>query len=96
LSESEIAEAAIRIINNAGVSGALFSPSSAAPTPSKLGASVNHRGAYATVALTANRVGRKGVANLLLLLETSVADKVPALISTGSFPDAMAVSTAAR
>jgi vacuolar protein sorting-associated protein 16 len=32
----------------------------------------------------------------LLMLETSVADKVPALISTGSYADAIAVATSAR
>jgi hypothetical protein len=30
------------------------------------------------------------------MLESSVADKVPALISTGNFADAMAVATASR
>lgn len=55
-----------------------------------------HRGAYSTVAMAANKAGRQGVANLLLLLETSVADKVPALLSTGAYADAMAVATQAR
>jgi len=55
-----------------------------------------NRGGYATVALTANKMQRPGVANLLLILESSVADKVPALISTGSYSDAMAVATASR
>jgi hypothetical protein len=55
-----------------------------------------NRGGYATVAMAANKAGRPGVANLLLMLETSVADKVPALISTGSYADAIAVATAAR
>lgn len=54
------------------------------------------RGGYATVAMAANKVGRPGVANLLLMLETSVADKVPALLSTGSYADAVAVATTAR
>jgi hypothetical protein len=53
-------------------------------------------GGYASVALAAGKAGRPGVANLLLMLESSVADKVPALISTGAFADAMAVSTSAR
>ena len=54
------------------------------------------RGGFATVAMAANKAGRPGVANLLLMLETSVADKVPALISTGSYSDAVAVATTAR
>lgn len=53
-----------------------------------------NRGGYAAVAMTAK--DRPGVANLLLMMETSVADKVPALISTGSYADAIAVATAAR
>ena len=55
-----------------------------------------YRGAYSTVALAATKAGRPGVANLLLLLESSVPDKVPALISNGSYVDAMAVATFAR
>jgi vacuolar protein sorting-associated protein 16 len=55
-----------------------------------------HSGGFAAVALAANKAGRPGVANLLLKLETSVADKVPALISTGNFEDAVAVATKAR
>mmetsp|Transcript_25076 Transcript_25076/g.46768 ORF Transcript_25076/g.46768 Transcript_25076/m.46768 type:complete len:340 (+) Transcript_25076:3-1022(+) len=46
--------------------------------------------------MAANSAGRPGVANLLLMLETSVADKVPALLSTGSYADAVAVATSAR
>ena len=60
------------------------------------GAGMNNSGGYAAVALAAGRAGRPGVANLLLMLESSVADKVPALISTGAFADAMAVATASR
>jgi hypothetical protein len=56
-------------------------------------ASMN-RGGYAAVAMTAR--DRPGVANLLLMMETSVADKVPALVSTGSYADAIAVATSAR
>ena len=54
------------------------------------------RGGFATVAMAANKAGRPGVANLLLMLETSVSDKVPALLSTGSYADAVAVATAAN
>jgi vacuolar protein sorting-associated protein 16 len=80
-SDAEIADAAIKIINEDEKENA--------------SASVN-RGGYATVALAANKAGRPGVANLLLMLESSTADKVPALISTGSYADAMAVATTAR
>eukprot|EP00543_Licmophora_paradoxa_P010410 CAMPEP_0202477846 /NCGR_PEP_ID=MMETSP1360-20130828/94152_1 /ASSEMBLY_ACC=CAM_ASM_000848 /TAXON_ID=515479 /ORGANISM="Licmophora paradoxa, Strain CCMP2313" /LENGTH=795 /DNA_ID=CAMNT_0049105103 /DNA_START=45 /DNA_END=2432 /DNA_ORIENTATION=- len=59
-------------------------------------ASTANSGGYSSVAVAAGQAGRPGVANLLLLLESSVADKVPALISTGSFADAMAVATSAR
>lgn len=54
-----------------------------------------NRGGFATVALAAAPT-RPAVANLLLLLESSVADKVPALIATGSYADAIAVATTAR
>lgn len=80
-SDAHTAEAAIQIINGNSDQNTTQSGNS---------------GAYATVALAANRAGRPGVANLLLMLETSVADKVPALIATGSFADAMAVATSAR
>jgi hypothetical protein len=96
MSDSEIAEAAIRIINGEGGPEMALSNAPQSSSSTSAAASANHRGAYATVALTANSVGRKGVANLLLMLETSVADKVPALISTGSYADAIAVATAAR
>jgi hypothetical protein len=58
--------------------------------------SVLNRGGYALVAMAANKAGRPGVANLLLMLEKSVSDKVPALISTGAYADANAVATNAR
>lgn len=57
---------------------------------------IRSRGGYATVAMTASKVGRTGVANLLLMLETSVADKIPCLIANGSYADAIAVATYAR
>ena len=82
-SDSELAEAAMSIINGGNESEL------------ERHASIN-RGGYATVAMAANKAGRTGVANLLLMLESSVADKVPALISTGSYADAMAVATGAR
>ncbi len=55
-----------------------------------------NRGAYATVALAANHAGRQGVANLLLTLETSVADKVPGLTAIGLYSDAAAVAANAK
>jgi len=55
-----------------------------------------NRGGYATVALAASKAGRQGVANLLLTLEMSVVDKVPALTEIGLFADAAAVATNAR
>ena len=50
-----------------------------------------NQGAYAVVSLAANKVGRPGVSLLLLMLETSVKEKVPALIEVGAFVDAAAV-----
>lgn len=96
LSDSEIAEAAIRVINNEDSDLAMAFPIAKTSVSAALSAAGNYRGGYATVAMAANRVGRKGVANLLLMLETSVSDKVPALISTGAYADAIAVATAAR
>jgi len=55
-----------------------------------------NRGGYAAVALAANKAGRKGVANLLLTLETSIWDKVPALTEIGLNSDAAAVAANAR
>ena len=86
LSDADTAQAAIQIINE---------ESSIDDTTSATSSSI-YRGGYATVALAANRAGRPGVANLLLMLESSVADKVPALITTGSYADAAAVATTAR
>eukprot|EP00934_Nitzschia_sp_Nitz4_P006298 Nitzschia sp. Nitz4//scaffold126_size65214//3825//7324//NITZ4_006145-RA/size65214-snap-gene-0.55-mRNA-1//-1//CDS//3329534656//6288//frame0 len=83
--DADVAQGAIQIIHGK-------SPSDPSPTTS----SSMNRGGYATVAMAANKAGRPGVANLLLVLETSVADKVPALISTGSYADAIAVATTAR
>ena len=87
ISDSEVAERAIRIINGKSSKYALNDNVSSP--------NIN-RGGYATVAQIANKHGRPGVANLLLMLESSVADKVPALISTGSYSDALAVATTAR
>jgi hypothetical protein len=83
-SDADTAQAAIQIIHDVSKD-----------VSNNASSSIN-RGGYATVALAASRAGRPGVANLLLMLESSVADKVPALISTGSYADAVAVATAAR
>ena len=86
LSDADTAEGAIRIITE----------DESGTSSSKRSLACINRGGYATVALAANKAGRPGVANLLLMLETSVADKVPALLSTGSYADAVAVATSAR
>jgi hypothetical protein len=87
LSDADVAEGVIRIITEekCGSDGA-----------SKLTSSIINRGGYATVAMASIKAGRPGVATLLLLLETSVADKVPALLSVGSYVDAVAVATSAK
>ena len=87
LSDADVAEEVIRIITEekCGSAGA-----------SKYTSSIINRGGYATVAMASTKAGRPGVASLLLLLETSVADKVPALLSLGSFSDAVAVATSAK
>jgi vacuolar protein sorting-associated protein 16 len=94
-SDAELAEAAIAIINqddeNENKDFRTTGPLSVSTATTTM-----NRGAYATVAMAASKAGRPGVANLLLLLETSVADKIPALVATGSFADAVAVATAAN
>ena len=55
-----------------------------------------NRSAYATVALAAFKADRPGVAKLLLTLESSVADKVPALTTIGLHSDAAAVAADAK
>ena len=63
---------------------------------SDVNSSIMNRGCYATVALVANKAGRQGVSNLLLTLETSVIDKVPAMANVGLHSDAATVATKAR
>lgn len=58
--------------------------------------SLMNRGGYATVALAASKAGRQGVANMLLTLESSISDKVPALTAIGMYSDAAAVASRAR
>ena len=86
-SDADVAEGVIRIIaeEKYGSEGA-----------SKYTSSIINRGGYATVAMASKQVGRPGVATLLLMLETSVADKVPALLSIGSYADAVAVAASAK
>ena len=79
-SDAETAEKALRILHGGD----------------KANPSVSYRGGYATIAMAASKAGRSGVANLLLMMETSVADKVPALLSTGAFTDVIAVATNAK
>lgn len=86
--DHETAEAAIRILNEVpsdmgGAEGGTVPPA-------------HNRGAYASVALAADRAGRSGVAKLLLMQESSTADKVPALLSIGLFADAASVAVAAK
>lgn len=85
MSDAETAQTAIRIIHEQE-----DSPDGPTRQPT------HTNGGYAPVALAANEADRPGVAALLLMLETSVAEKVPALISTGAFADAMAVATTAK
>jgi len=86
-SDADVAEGVIRIITE---------EKSGAEDASKCTSSIINRGGYATVAMAATKAGRPGVASLLLLLETSVADKVPALLKIGAYADAVAVATTAR
>ena len=86
--DHETAEAAIQILNEVpsdmgGAKGGTVPPA-------------HNRGAYASVALAANRAGRSGVAKLLLMQESSTADKVQALLSIGLFADAASVAVAAK
>jgi vacuolar protein sorting-associated protein 16 len=54
------------------------------------------RGVYATIAMSAHRAGRAKVANELLVFESSVCDKIPALMSFGNYSDAMSAAATAR
>jgi hypothetical protein len=94
LTDTETAAKAIAIINGESTNKELEDASSFLS-----GATSNtnmNRGGYAMVAMAANKVGRPEVAKLILRNETSVADKVPALIASGNFADAIAVATTER
>ncbi|KAL3808465.1 hypothetical protein ACHAXA_000878 [Cyclostephanos tholiformis] len=84
MTDSQIAEEAIRIIRGEEKNSAQPKDHTAASPPSS--------GMYASVALAAHRSGRKGVADLLIMLEQSPTDKVHALIAIGYFADAAAVA----
>lgn len=86
LSDADTAEGAIRIITE----------DENGSTSTKNTSSSINRGGFAKIAMDSMKAGRPGVANLLLMLETSVADKVPALLSAGSYSDAVAVATTAK
>jgi len=90
MTDSQIAEEAIKIIkgaeNGKGDIPRKGEPNLTPPSP----------GIYASVALAAHRAGRKGVADLLIMLEDGPADKVHALLTIGSYVDAAAVAARAR
>lgn len=80
MSDAQIAEACVQMLDD-------NNNSSKATTT---------RGVYASVALSAFQAGRPGVASLLLTLESSPTEKVPALIAIGAYADAAAVAASAR
>ena len=89
MTDSQIAEEAIRIIRGeeqTTIKHLEKDKQSSKPSP----------GMYASVALAAHRAGRRGVADLLIMLEQSPTDKVHALLSIGSYADAAAVAARAR
>ena len=90
MTDSQIAEECIQIIRGEEKSAknpAVSSTVSASPPSS---------GMYASVALAAHRAGRKGVAEILIMIEQSPADKVYALLAIGSYADAAAVACRVR
>jgi len=91
MTDSQIAEEVIRII-----SGEEKSITKLLDNNYTVTASPPSTGMYASVALAAHRSGRKGVADLLIMLEQSPADKVQALLAIGSYADAAAVSCRVR
>ncbi|KAL7538239.1 hypothetical protein ACHAXR_008390 [Thalassiosira sp. AJA248-18] len=91
MTDSQIAEEAIRIIR-----GEETSSTKLQGKKKSLSALPPSSGMYASVALAAHRAGRRGVADLLIMLEQSPADKVHALLAIGSYADAAAVACRAR
>lgn len=91
MTDSQIAEEVVRIIRGAEKDATplqVKDNSFSATSPSS--------GMYASVALAAHRAGRRGVADLLVLLEQSTTEKVHALLSIGSYTDAAAVACRVR
>ena len=90
MTDSQLAEEAIKIIrgeeDGSSSTQQLQGESETQPSP----------GMYASVALAAHRVGKRGVTNLLIMLEQSPEDKVHALLAIGSYADAAAVACRAR
>jgi hypothetical protein len=84
--DADTAERAIKILNE-GLEVDLFTGSEA---------TYLNRGCFAAVAIAANKAGRPGVANLLLIMELNIEDKVNALLQLGSFSDAAAVAVQAK
>mmetsp|Transcript_336 Transcript_336/g.657 ORF Transcript_336/g.657 Transcript_336/m.657 type:complete len:461 (-) Transcript_336:74-1456(-) len=92
MTDSQVAEEAIRIIRGEekkGFGKLLSAKVASSDTPLS-------SGMYASVALAAYRAGRRGVADLLIMLEQSPADKVHALLAIGSYADAAAVACRSR
>lgn len=84
--DADTAERAIKILNE-GLEVDLFTGTEAVYL---------NRGCYAAVAIAAHKAERPGVANLLLIMELNVEDKVNALHQLGSFSDAAAVAVQAK
>ena len=91
MTDSQIAEEAIKIIRGDENGANKLSKKEKQPPNSQPTC-----GMYASVALAAHRAGRRGVADLLIMLEQSPTDKVHALLSIGSYADAAAVAAKAR
>jgi len=104
MTDSQVTDMAIRMLTEDSSSSSSSSTSSKTKggansknnsNKSALMDSASNRGAYATVALSAHRAGRPGVASDLLRFETSVIDKVPAVIAIGMYPEAAKVAATA-
>jgi hypothetical protein len=91
MTDSQIAEEAIRIIRGEKKGAEKLSEKEKQTSTSQPSS-----GMFSSVALAAHRAGRRGVADLLIMLEQSPADKVHALLSIGSYADAAAVAARAR
>ena len=94
--DAQTAEKVIKFLNQGPDIESSIKITNSANNKTSKGYSILNRGGYAKVALTANQAGRPGVASLLLMLETSVLDKVYALAEIGSYLDAATVATNSR